>query len=140
ATIRRMTRPHFRPGRARAQAVVAALGLIVAACGSTTPSRIPSASAPPSGVPSAVAPSAAATSSQSADEIYNAIERQVVAIRGLKAVDVKRQTIDEAALRKLSLEDFDKDNPPDYVAANGRLYHALGLLPPDGDIRALYLD
>jgi hypothetical protein len=135
-----MTRPHLRPRRARSQAVVAALSLIVAACGSTTPTPAPSASTPPSSAPSVVAPSGAATPSQSADEIYNAIERQVVAIRGLKAVDVKRQTIDEAALRTLSLEDFDKDNPPDYVAANGRLYKALGLLPPDGDIRALYLD
>jgi hypothetical protein len=95
---------------------------------------------PPSTAPSAIAPSAAATPSQTADEIYNAIEQQVVAIRELKAVDVKRQTIDEAGLRKLSLEDFDKDNPPDYVAANGRLYQALGLLPPDADIRTLFLD
>ena len=37
-------------------------------------------------------------------------------------------------------EEFDEDTPPEYVAANERLYKALGLMPQDGDLRALTLD
>ena len=37
-------------------------------------------------------------------------------------------------------EQFDEDTPPEYVAANERLYKALGLMPQDGDLRDLTLD
>ena len=37
-------------------------------------------------------------------------------------------------------EQFDTETPPDYVAANERLYKALGLIPADADLRDLTLD
>ena len=37
-------------------------------------------------------------------------------------------------------EQFDKDSPPAYVAANQQLYRGLGLIPIDGDLRASTLD
>jgi hypothetical protein len=37
-------------------------------------------------------------------------------------------------------EQFDEETPPEYVAANERLYKALGLIPADADLRDLTLD
>jgi hypothetical protein len=61
-------------------------------------------------------------------------------MRGLPAVDVKRETIDGEALKAFNLKNFDEDNPPEYIAANERLYKAFGLLPPDQSLKQLYLD
>ena len=58
------------------------------------------------------------------------IEEQVVAIRGLTPKrPVERKVLDEAELRATLTEQFDEDTPPEYVAANERLYKALGLMP-----------
>ncbi|MEO6207889.1 MAG: hypothetical protein ABIP77_08025 [Candidatus Limnocylindrales bacterium] len=72
--------------------------------------------------------------------MFDAIEAQVVALRGLPPVDVARETIDQAALIDLTTVDFDQDNPADYVAANERLYKALGLLDEGASLRGLFLD
>jgi len=72
--------------------------------------------------------------------VFDVIESQVVALRGLPPVDVARETIDKAALIELSTADFDKDNPADYVAANERLYKALGLMDEDASLKGLFLD
>jgi hypothetical protein len=37
-------------------------------------------------------------------------------------------------------EQFDKETPPEYLAANERLYKALGLIPADTSLRGLTLD
>ena len=50
---------------------------------------------------------------------------------------VEREVIDEATLKTMLAEEFDKQTPPEYVAANERLYKALGLLPADADLRTL---
>ena len=73
--------------------------------------------------------------------VLDAIEAQVVAIRGLQpTAKVGREIIDEDQLREILTADYDKDSPPAYVAANERLYKALGLLPEDADLKAMTLD
>ncbi len=134
-------------GRNRPPTVAALIGaLIVVAlgCGSSVPS--PSTTAVPSASPSPTAsasPTAPPTPASSADidAIYDAIEAQVVAIRGLEASrEVARQSIDEAELRTMITRLFDQESPPEYVAAYERLYKALGLIPADADLRELSLD
>lgn len=133
----------IRPTHARSGALLLATLLVAAACGDAAPSASPSASAPPSSAPSpTTAPSPSASASAGAtdvDAIYDQIEAQVLELRQLQPADVERQTIDEAALAAKTTEDFDKDNPPEYVEALERLYQALGLLDPDEDLRELYL-
>jgi len=141
-----MTR--HRPARFGALLITAALGL--AACGGPSTSPTTSASSAPavsaSPAPSAAAPSASAApsatpvSSDAAAAIYDAIEEQVVSIRGLKPVDVARETIDGATLQQMNATSFDKDNPAKLVAGNDRLLKALGLIKPDQSLRQLYLD
>ena len=129
-----------RPFLARLGASTLALVLLVAACGPTTPTP---SSAPPSLPPDATpSPSASATpvASQDIDAIYDAIEAQVLELRGLPATVVERETIDAATLAVLAEEDFDKDNPADDIAASERLYKALGLLDEDASVRDLFLD
>ena len=85
--------------------------------------------------------SASAGASTGADAIYDAVESQVVAIRGLQPKRaVARQLIDEAELRTMLTTEFDKETPPAYLAANERLYKALGLIPADANLRTLSLD
>ena len=134
----------------RAVVLACAAILLLAACGGTTTSPTPSANATPTAASPTAAPSASPTaapttaatpmSSAAAAAIYDAIEGQVDAIRGLKPVDVKRETIDAAALKQMNATSFDKDNPADYVAGNDRLLKALGLVKPDQSLRQLYLD
>jgi hypothetical protein len=72
---------------------------------------------------------------------YDAIEAQVIEIRGLQPKrPVLRESIDQAALRAMLTEAFDRESPPAYVAANERLYKALGLIPADASLRDLTLD
>ncbi len=101
--------------------------------GTSTGSAAPSTgSAAPSSGPSAAVDETA---------ILDEIEQQVVAIRGLQPTqDVAREIIDEAKLRELLSATFDEEAPPAYVAATDRLYKALGLLPPDADLKTLSLD
>jgi hypothetical protein len=141
-----MSEPHH-PTRRPASIVlvlIAAAALLVGACGSSGPSAAatqspvaspsPAASTRPPGSPSA---SAGAT----ADAIYDAIEEQVAAIRGLTPKrPVDRQVITSAELKAMLTEQFDEDAPPEYVAANERLYKALGLIPADSSLRDLTLD
>jgi hypothetical protein len=128
--------------RHRLSLIVAAL-LVFSACGtspppSSTPTTPPSPSPSPSAAPSATASPA---SSAEVDAIYDAIEQQVIEIRGLEPTgDVERRVIDEAELRTLITAEFDEETPPEYVAANERLYKALGLIAPDANLRDLTLD
>ena len=147
-------------------ALLLTMTLLAVGCGPTTPSpsapsvvvgsSSPSASfASPSAPASASAPAPSASSSivspipsgsggpaPSVEEaaLYDQIQSEVLAIRGLKAANVERETIDEARLKALTAADFDKDNPPEYVAANERLFKALGLMPEDQSLKAIFLD
>ncbi len=135
---------------ARSGALLITAALLLVACGG--PSTTPTASATPAptsvatpapsvAVPTAsAAPSATPASSDNADAIYDAIEDQVVAIRGLTPVDVERETIDGATLKQMNATSFDKDNPAKLVEGNDRLLKALGLIGADQSLRQLYLD
>jgi hypothetical protein len=137
------------PRRVRlpAGAFLALLSVFVfAACGPSNPSASPSAAATPNPSASTAAPSASAVASsgsanEAADATYDAVEQQVIGIRGLKpSRPVQRQFIDEAELRTLITQQFDKDTPPAYLAANEQLYKALGLIPATTNLRDLSLD
>ena len=118
--------------------------LLAAACGSgdaspspspsadaTTPSPSPTDAPPPTAEPSPVDPTA----------VYDAIEQQVVAIRGLDpTAGVERETIDEQQLGDLIRQIYEEDSPPEYIAANERFYKALGLMPQDESLEDLTLE
>ncbi len=146
-------RSHPRRGRLSSVASLALIALLmVSACGPSTPPTSPSASQPPSPIPSpgpsasAAAPSAsssapAASGNTAGAAIYDKVEQQVAAIRGLTPKrPVERQVITEAELRVLITQQFDEDTPPAYLAANERLYKALGLIPETASLRDLSLD
>jgi hypothetical protein len=124
-------------------ALLATAALIAAACGTANPSASPAPSATdaPSSPPAAT-PSSSATPAPSGavDAIFDQIEEEVVAIRGLKPTEVPRETIDEEALKAYTAKSFDEDNPPEYVAASELLYKALGLMPKDQSLKQLYLE
>ena len=150
ATIPAMSHPGAASRKApRAVWLTVVVALLASACGTSTTSTAPSSAAPtmgPTSAPSRAAPSAAdgspATSGDPAvDAIYDAVEHQVIAIRGLKPTHpVQRQFIDETELRTLITQQFDQDTPPAYLAANDRLYKALGLIPATSNLRTLSLD
>jgi hypothetical protein len=127
-------------------ALVAAV--LLAACGPVSPSGAPSISAPPSGsaTPSTATPSVSAAAPSSSgdaaiDGIYDAVEQQVIALRGLQPKrPVERQLIDEAELRTMITQQFDEETPAAYLAANERFYKALALIPASSNLRTLSLD
>ena len=123
---------------------VLALALLAAGCGSSVPSSTPSPTASPTPTPAdspSPSPSPSPVSSADVDALYDAIEGQVIAIRGLDPErDDARKVIDEAELRTMITEQFDEETPPEYVAANDRLYKALELIPANADLRELTLD
>ncbi len=95
----------------------------------------------PSSPPPSPSGSPSASGDPGADAIYDAVESQVVAIRGLQPKrPVARQFIDEAELRTILTDEYDHETPPAYVAASERLYKALGLIPADANLRTLSLD
>jgi hypothetical protein len=128
------------------QAVTISALLAATGCGSPPPT--PTASSTPSptiatATPSPTIGTAGPSPAASADvaSIYDAIEQQVIEIRGLQPNrPVPRQSIDQAELRTMLTEEFDRQSPPDYVAANDRLYKALGLIPAGSNLRDLTLD
>ena len=124
-------------------ALLATAALIAAACGPATPSATstPGSTTAPSS-PTAAAPSSSPTPvpSGAADAIFDGIEEQVLAIRGLKPTEVERQTIGEEELKEKTSKSFDEDNPPEYVVASELLYKAFGLMPQDQSLKELYLE
>jgi len=137
-----MTHPAFR----RPLALVVAAALFAAACGNPAPtaSPTPSPTAAPTSAPPTSSPAASAAASPlpsgAVDALFDTIESQVVAVRGLPATNVKRETIDAAALKTFNAKSFDEDNPPEYIAANERMYKAFGLMPEDQSLRKTFLD
>jgi len=129
-------------------ALAASVLLVAAGCGtpaptappSSTPASLPATSAPAtSSPPATTSPSPIASADVAA--VYDAIEQQVIEIRGLNpSHPVPRQSIDQTESRTMMTEEFDRESPPDYVAANEQLYKALGLIPADSSLRDLTLD
>ena len=118
------------------------LSVVLVACGSNAPAVTigPPATSVVTPTPAA-STLASPTASEDPTAIYDAIERQVIQIRGLQPTRaVPRQLISEAELRTMLTQQFDEQTPPAYLAANERLYKALGLMPQDGNLRSLSLD
>jgi hypothetical protein len=132
--------------RSALPAVAVSVLLATTGCGSPAPTGAPS-SAPPSTTSPATSTPATATTSPSpvasADvaAIYDAIEQQVIGIRGLQpSQPVPRESIDQSDLRTMMTAEFDRQSPPAYVAANEQFDKALGLIPADSSLRDLTLD
>jgi len=144
----------FRPRPARRRpslllstvTFVAAVAILVAACGSPAPSATPGASAgvTPAATPGTTAtPVASATPAPSGNTsaVYRAIEDQVVEERGLPAKKrLEPEVLSEAEVKKRIKEQFAKDNPADEIAVAGETLKALGLLPADASLGDLYVD
>jgi hypothetical protein len=143
-------RPHPRRDRApRVAAILVLIAAMASGCGQSSESTSPAISPSPSAIastpgqpsPSPAGSAPSASGDAASDAIYDAVEEQVVAVRGLKpSRPVERQFITDSELRVLLTEQFDKDTPPAYLAANERLYKALGLIPATSDLRELTLD
>jgi hypothetical protein len=74
-------------------------------------------------------------------EVYAAIERDVVGIRGLEPKrEVDPQVLNAAQVRERMEKLFARDNPPDLVHANEQLLKGLGLVPEDADLKKLSID
>lgn len=150
ATIRPMSQPDaLRRKPLAVVGLVVVLALLAAACGPSNPSTVPTASAaataatsaPTTATSSASGAAPAPSASADAASIYDTVERQVIAIRGLQPTHpVDRQIISEAELRTMITQQFDEDTPPAYLAATERLYKALDLIPASSSLRTLSLD
>ena len=139
-----MTSPYLRrPPRLRLPALLAAFALAIAACGPSVPTASPTGGASPTASPSAATPSPTASPSiaQDPQEIYAAIEEQVLAIRGLEAkTPVDPKILDDAGIKKFVKDSFTKDNPPELIEANERMLKTMGLIEPDASLSDLYIE
>ncbi len=145
---RRLPSDPFRPRRLATALVL--LSLVVAACGTNQPTATPSASASaspsptPTVTPATPAPATPAPSGGAADPsdaVYDEIEGQVVALRGLEPKsDVARENMSEERLAELIRRMYEEETPDDYIAANDRWFKAFGLIPADADLEDLTIE
>ena len=138
-------------GRRDASRFSPSLVVGLAACGSTTPppaassasSTAPSAgpSQPTSPSPPAASAAPSPLSSQQLASLYSTIENQVITIRQLHPKTTVAPTLlDDAGIKKLTTDEFNRDNPPALVDANQRMYEALGMLPAGASLHDLYVE
>jgi hypothetical protein len=121
------------------------VAIMLAGCGSTTPSGptvAPSSTVPTptaSIAPPSVAPSPLSSAELSA--IYTEINGQVRAIRGLEEkVPVEPTILSREQMGQLLTKQLAEESPAAIVAAYERLYHALGVLPKDAKLTDVYGD
>ena len=139
-------RPRYRR---RAVLATATLSLVLAACNSTSPTASPSPSATPTAAPasptespaSSEAPASPSEAPSAADPIYDEIQQEVAAMRGLEPTgEVDRRTIDRAELTTEIEQLYRAESPPELVAARERFYKALDLLPDDASLDDLEIE
>ncbi len=150
-----------RGGPAALSVIGLAVTLIASACapiGTATPPSSAAGSASP-GTPVTASPSAPATASgiSGAPEsgspaptvagdpehlaLYQAIEDQVSALRGLPIKErLVPQILSEDQVRTSVRQQFEAKNPPDRIAESEVTLRALGLLGPGESLSTLYLD
>jgi hypothetical protein len=161
-----MTTPLRRSGGLAALVIA----LLVAGCGSQTPTPSPSVaptapgSAAPTAAPSgagtpSASPSASAEAAGGCDpaqavaespapdtddpnaDLYAEIEAQVTQLRGITATKpVERGVFDKPGLCAYITSSFEKDNPAELVRDTEALYKALALMPQDESLRDLYIE
>jgi hypothetical protein len=137
-----MTTPD-RSVRARLASAALVLALVVGACGAETvsPSPSPTMTDGPARTDAPAPTTTPVASPVDADAVYDEIEQQVIAIRGLEPKqDVERRTIDPDELAELIAGQIDEEYPAGYLPAVQRLYVALGLIPEGDDLEALLLE
>ena len=135
------------PDRSRPYSVWLLVSLVtilmaLAACGPSGPTPTPSSRPSPSASGAAGgSPTPVPTTGQDAQEIYAAIEEQVLEIRGLTAKSpVTPKVLDDAGIKKFTEDSFKKDNPPELIAANERMLKTMGLLDRDASLTDLYVE
>jgi hypothetical protein len=130
-----------RPGIRHPLLSAIAISLVVVACGGTTPSPSPSPSVAPSASPTSSAESPSPSGSADLAAVYAEINGQVQAIRGLdEKKPIEPNVVSQEELTEVIRTSFDKDYPPEEVAADEALYHALGLLPKDQKLADVYVE
>jgi hypothetical protein len=130
---------HRSPVTLRAVAALAAVAFTVGGCQwIVSPQVSPSAPSAPAATP---APTDPATPPADPAAIYDEIEAEVAAIRGLQATSpVDPIVLDDAGIRDLTAKGFREDNPEELVEANERLLKGLGLLPADASLGDMYVE
>lgn len=128
------------PAVRRAVAVLATIALLVAACGSPEPSASPTPVPPsPTAAPASPGVASPTPDGDPNEALYAQIEAQVVALRELEPTGpVGRTVLDEDGLRAHVRTILDRELGTPEAAAGERLLKALGLIPRDASIRALY--
>jgi hypothetical protein len=138
---RRPPRVGFRPS---AIAVALIWAIALGGCDTSGPHPPGASASPGEGSPSA-SPAAASQSIDASGNpdlaaTYATIEQQVIAIRGLRPkAPVAPRILDDAGLKKLIHDSFSKDNPPELLAANERIYKALGMLDENVSLNDTYI-
>ena len=123
---------HRLPGRTAV--AILAVALVAAACGTSNTTPLPSAAVP------SVPPPSASTTPPDPSTVYAEIETQVQQLRELKAKSpVVPTLLDDATLKKNMSASFAKENPPELVAANQRLFELMGLVEPGSSLADLYV-
>ena len=131
------------PTRRRARAALLALAFAVVACGPANPpgSSPPSGAPSPSASQSATAPGSAAPGGSADAAVYETIDAQVRAIRGLEEKQkVTPRILSPDQMADLLKKQLQAESPAAIVAAYERLYHALGVLPKDRTLTDVYVD
>lgn len=133
--------------------LAAALAVSFAACGTATPSDVPSApSSVPTAVPSGPASPASGSPSASSGSVGPSANPDVVALARtildqtaqIRQLPIKKDVppivLSEADLKAYTERMFHEENPPDVVAANDKILKGLGLIPESASLEQLYLD
>ena len=148
------------PKRLTGGLVALVMTLVVAACGSATPTTAPATTGPqptataapteaPSSSPVASVcdesltggPAATSDANDPNAATYAEIEGQVQDLRGIAANSpVARGVFDTPSLCAYLREGFRKDKPEELVKGTETLYKELGLLPQDASLEQLFLE
>lgn len=129
----------------RSAALGVAAAVLLAACGTVSPSGSPAAP-PPTGAATpatTAAPTGAGPtpSPRAAAEVYADIRAQVIQIRGLTPTKpVEPVSLDATQLRTNLTSDFDRENTPAELKLGEDELITLGLLPPGSSLRKVLLD
>ncbi|MCJ7711352.1 MAG: hypothetical protein MUQ32_11060, partial [Chloroflexi bacterium] len=125
---------------------LAAVVLLVAACGTANPSGVPASPEPTASPDSSAAlasPSTSPSLTAPADlaALYAQIEEQVISLRGLRPkTPVARSVLDKAGLRDLMTRKYKEETPAALVKAYEALYKELLLMPQDASLDDLFIE
>lgn len=117
--------------------------LVVASCGSFTPTTAPATATSAATATTSPSLSAAPTTAPTKDleAVYAEIEGQVIELRGLQPkAPVARNVLDEAGLRAFIAKRFSEETPEALIEASETLYKALLLMPQGASLEDLFVE